>query len=74
MLDNQDYEMNYGTWNVDGKSVSVASTYRVAWRRMAATTGFRTFYPALNSTRGKARRWCILSRSDANKEKHLICY
>lgn len=47
MPDNQDYEMNYGTWNVDGKSVSVASTYRVAWRRMAATTGFRTFYPAL---------------------------
>ena len=45
--DHQDYEMNYGTWNVDGKSVSVASTYRVAWRRMAATTGFRTFYPAL---------------------------
>src|SRR5699024_12028446 len=47
MLDNQDYEMDYGTWANDGKSVPVSSTYRVAWRLMAATTGFRTFYPAL---------------------------
>lgn len=39
--------MNYGTWDVDGKPVPVTSTYRIAWRAMAATTGFRTFYPAL---------------------------
>ena len=47
MLDNQDYDDLYGIWNVDGKPVPVTSTYRVAWRAMAATTGFRTFYPAL---------------------------
>ncbi|MGO3077211.1 hypothetical protein [Corynebacterium casei] len=45
--DNQDHEMDYGTWDINGKSVPVASTYRIAWRRMAATTGFRTLYPAL---------------------------
>ncbi|MGO3077212.1 Eco57I restriction-modification methylase domain-containing protein [Corynebacterium casei] len=45
--DNQDYEMDYGTWDINGKSVPVASTYRIAWRLMAAPTGFRTFYPAL---------------------------
>lgn len=45
--DYQDYDDLYGTWSVDGKPVPVASTYRVAWRVMAATTGFRTFYPAL---------------------------
>ena len=47
MPDNQDYDDLYGTWNVDGKPIPVASTYRIAWRAMAATTGFRTFYPAL---------------------------
>ena len=47
MPDNQDYDVAYGTWNVDGRPTPVASTYRVAWRLMAATTGFRTFYPAI---------------------------
>src|SRR5699024_6031462 len=47
MPDNQDYEVDYGTWAINGKSVPASSTYRVAWRMMAATTGFRTFYPAL---------------------------
>src|SRR5699024_8832288 len=51
--DNQDYDELYGTWNVDGKPVPVASTFRVAWRVMAATTGFRTFYPALIPPRTK---------------------
>src|SRR5699024_5095546 len=45
--DHQGYDDLYGTWNVDGKPIPVASTYRIAWRAMAATTGFRTFYPAL---------------------------
>lgn len=45
--DHQDYDDLYGTWSVDGEPVPVASTYRVAWREMAATTGFRTLYPAL---------------------------
>lgn len=45
--DNQNYDVAYGTWNVDGRPIPVASTYRVAWRLMAATKGFRTFYPAI---------------------------
>ena len=45
--DHQDFDDLYGTRSVDGKPVPVASTYRVAWREMAATTGFRTLYPAL---------------------------
>ena len=45
--DHQDYEMDYGIWDIEEKPVPVASTYRIAWRRMAATTGFRTLYPAL---------------------------
>ena len=42
-----DYDNDYGHWGTDDNRVPVASTYRVAWREFAATTGFRTLYPAL---------------------------
>lgn len=45
--DKNDYDIAYGTWDFNGEPVPVASQYRIAWRRMAATTGFRTFYPAI---------------------------
>ncbi|WP_018296344.1 Eco57I restriction-modification methylase domain-containing protein [Corynebacterium lubricantis] len=41
------YREDYGTWNLKGKHILVNETYRVAWRIMAATTGFRTLYPAI---------------------------
>lgn len=41
------YDRDYGVWDVDGESVLVKDQYRVAWRRMAATTGYRTLYPSL---------------------------
>lgn len=41
------YDHDYGIWDVDGDQVLVKDQYRVAWRRMAATTGFRTLYPAI---------------------------
>ena len=41
------YDRDYGVWEVDGESVLVKNQYRVGWRIMAATTGFRTCYPAL---------------------------
>lgn len=41
------YDTDYGTWEVDGEQVLVKDTFRVAWRRMAANTGFRTLYPAI---------------------------
>lgn len=41
------YDRDYGVWETANRTVSVKDQYRVAWRRMAATTGFRTLYPAL---------------------------
>lgn len=41
------YDIDYGTWTVNDEPVEVLSTFRVAWRKMAATTGYRTFYPAI---------------------------
>ena len=41
------YNADYGSWEINGELVRVADTYRVAWRNMAATTGFRTIYPAI---------------------------
>ena len=41
------YNTDYGSWEIGGERVRVADTYRVAWRNMAATTGFRTMYPAI---------------------------
>ena len=42
-----DYDTAYGHWQTTSGPVPVASQFRVAWRRMAATTGFRTLYPAI---------------------------
>src|SRR5699024_9646163 len=41
------YNADYGTWEIDGEQVRVANNYRLAWRKMADTTGFRTLYPAI---------------------------
>ena len=41
------YDADYGSWTSENGPVLVSKQYRVAWRRMAATTGFRTFYPAV---------------------------
>lgn len=37
----------YGFWESPSGPARVKDQYRVAWRTMAATTGFRTMYPAL---------------------------
>ncbi|MCQ4624232.1 class I SAM-dependent DNA methyltransferase [Corynebacterium sp. CCUG 69979] len=37
------YDIDYGTWN----EVSAKEPFRIAWRVMAATTGYRTTYPSL---------------------------
>ena len=41
------YEIDYTTWEIDGERVPARDFYRIAWRRMAANTGFRTMYPAI---------------------------
>jgi hypothetical protein len=41
------YDVDYGTWTVNDEPVEVLSTFRATWRKMAATTGYRTFYPAI---------------------------
>lgn len=43
----KNYKKDYGLWQVDGEPVYVLDQYRVAWRRMAATTGFRTLYASI---------------------------
>lgn len=45
--DNPTYDSDYGSWESEDGPVLVSKQFRVAWRAMAATTGFRTFYPAI---------------------------
>ncbi|RAV33819.1 Eco57I restriction-modification methylase domain-containing protein [Corynebacterium heidelbergense] len=42
-----DYDTAYGYWETAEGRTPVANHFRVAWRNMAATTGFRTVYPAI---------------------------
>ncbi|WKD60149.1 hypothetical protein CCICO_00430 [Corynebacterium ciconiae DSM 44920] len=41
----EDYDSAYGCWDTEQKPIN--GSFRVSWRNMAATTGFRTLYPAL---------------------------
>lgn len=41
------YDADYSHHHLNGESVSNRDFFRVAWRQMAATTGFRTIYPSL---------------------------
>ena len=41
------YDADYTTWKIEGEHVQARNFYRIAWRRMAATTGFRTMYPTI---------------------------
>ncbi|UBI05849.1 class I SAM-dependent DNA methyltransferase [Corynebacterium falsenii] len=45
--DKDDYESTYGHWETADGRTPVTDHYRVAWRFMAANTGFRTLYPAV---------------------------
>ncbi|WP_130839121.1 hypothetical protein [Corynebacterium neomassiliense] len=42
-----DIDDSYGRFHIKGEDVPSRSIYRIAWRRMAANTGFRTLYPAI---------------------------
>ena len=41
------YDSDYGFWDTPDGLAPVKGQFRLAWRAMAATTGFRTFYPAI---------------------------
>lgn len=43
----RNYEKDYGEWVTREGRVAVQNTYRIAWRRRAASTGYRTLYPAI---------------------------
>jgi hypothetical protein len=45
--DRSKYELDYTTWNDRGRARGARSYYRIAWRRMTANTGERTFISAL---------------------------
>jgi len=46
-LEQPDYDSDYPTLRFGDEVKAAKSLFRVAWREMAATTGFRTLYPAL---------------------------
>lgn len=41
------YDTAYTHWTIDGRSMSSRNFYRIAWRSMAARTGYRTLYPSI---------------------------
>ncbi|MGP5194825.1 Eco57I restriction-modification methylase domain-containing protein [Arthrobacter rhombi] len=43
--DKKRYDRDYTTWKFNGEEVPARSVYRLAWRRMASTTGVRTLFP-----------------------------
>ncbi|EJZ82904.1 hypothetical protein HMPREF9719_00166, partial [Corynebacterium otitidis ATCC 51513] len=46
--DGTDRDAAYGYWTKDGVGqVPVRDQWRIAWREMAATTGYRTMYPSI---------------------------
>lgn len=62
------YDTDYTHYAVGGKSVADRDYFRFAWRKMAATTGYRTLYPSLIPKRaaisGAAISGTSLSNSD----------
>lgn len=67
----ESYDRDYGVWEVDGVTALVKDQYRVAWRRMAATTGFRTLYPALIPP-GTVHVDAVFSAGTPNRTKWLV--
>lgn len=45
--DKKRYDRDYTTWKFDDEIVPARSVYRLAWRRMASTSGVRTLYPTI---------------------------
>ena len=41
------YDQDYGIWSDGEEKLPTRDSYRICWRVMAATTGFRTLYPAI---------------------------
>lgn len=67
----ESYDRDYGVWEIDGETVLVKDQYRVGWRIMAATTGFRTVYPALIPP-GAVHINGVNSAGPMNEPKNLI--
>lgn len=65
----KDFWDGYSKWGQQATSAS--EFYRVAWRRMASTTGVRTLYPTL-IPRGSSHSFLIRSMgSDRDDQNHL---
>lgn len=41
------YDLDYTVWSFANETIPARSVPRIGWRRMAATTGVRTFYPTV---------------------------
>lgn len=59
------YDADYPSWNAGDIRRSSSNFYRILWRQMAATTGFRTLYPAVLPT-GTAHVNGVLSAGASN--------
>ncbi|MCK7641996.1 class I SAM-dependent DNA methyltransferase [Corynebacterium sp. P6145] len=74
MKSSMERDSAYGNYTLDDGSLSpVSSVYRVGWRSMAATTGFRTIYPGIlppDSTHLFTIHSCL--PNDGNLEKVLF--
>ncbi len=64
------YDRSFGRWETENGLVLVKGQYRVAWRLMADTTGFRTVYPSLIPA-GAAHVHGVVAAGPMNVEKNL---
>ncbi|MGJ4094909.1 DNA methyltransferase [Corynebacterium macclintockiae] len=64
------YDRNFGRWETENGLELVKEQYRVAWRLMADTTGFRTVYPSLIPA-GAAHVHGVVAAGPMNVEKNL---
>lgn len=64
------YDRSFGRWETENGLVLVKEQYRVAWRLMADTTGFRTVYPSLIPA-GAAHVHGVVAAGPMNVEKNL---
>ncbi|CAM5305970.1 DNA methyltransferase [Corynebacterium variabile] len=61
------FDEDFSPWSAKGEIDQAQSYFRVGWRTMAATTGFRTIYPAIIPI-GSSHLFTITSTASRNPE------
>ncbi|KAA0919254.1 class I SAM-dependent DNA methyltransferase [Dietzia sp. ANT_WB102] len=65
--DNRKYDQSYTRWETGGKFVEDRASFRFLWRKMAATTGYRTLYISLIPPRAAIAGAAISARVDSSE-------